>query len=415
MQTSPDMKPVLDIQGLWKSYRLGTPQPGYLSLRDRIMDGWKRRPKPEPFWALSDVSFSLQPGETAGIIGRNGAGKSTLLKILSRITPPTRGHVAVRGRVASLLEVGTGFHPELTGRENIYLNGAILGMKRAEIERRFDEIVDFSGVERFLDTSLKHYSSGMQLRLAFAVAAHLEPEILLIDEVLAVGDAAFQKKCIGKMNEVSRSGRTILFVSHNMGAVAQLCTTGIFLENGQVAFQGSIEHAIQQYMDQVSDAALSWEGVHAPTDFIRIENIRLLHPEPDMPVDTGMELTVELEFELLRPVENVSFELWCRYEDGTLLFCSYTHLLQLPAHARQARCRIPAGLLNEGYHSLDIGLSSDYVYSLLKIDNALSFRVEKHVGPDDYPGKDPGVMRPLLRWDLDGQPVYPDIQYAQAP
>ncbi len=196
---------------------------------------------------LVDTSFTVNPGESIGIIGRNGAGKSTLLKILSKITPPTSGKIISKGRIASLLEVGTGFHPELRGRENIYMNGSILGMRKAEINRHFDAIVDFSGVEKFLDTPLKRYSSGMQLRLAFAVAAHLEPEILIIDEVLAVGDAEFQKKCLGKMDEVSRSGRTVLFVSHQMGTIAQLCNRGMVLNKGQLVFEGPTQKAIDFY------------------------------------------------------------------------------------------------------------------------------------------------------------------------
>src|SRR5712692_6188799 len=206
------------------------------------------------FWALKDVSFEVKHGEVVGIIGRNGAGKSTLLKILSRITEPTTGQVQIDGRVASLLEVGTGFHPELTGRENIFLNGAILGMRRAEIARKFDEIVDFSEIEQFLDTPVKHYSSGMYVRLAFAVAAHLDPEILIVDEVLAVGDVAFQKKCLGKMNEVSKSGRTVLFVSHNMAAVENLCQRGVVLERGRVVFDGTAKDAVQHYLSGISSA-----------------------------------------------------------------------------------------------------------------------------------------------------------------
>lgn len=201
----------------------------------------------EDFWALKDVSFEVQPGEVVGIIGRNGAGKSTLLKILSRITEPTIGRVTLRGRVASLLEVGTGFHPELTGRENIFLNGAILGMSRSEIRRKFDEIVDFAEVETFLDTPVKRYSSGMYVRLAFAVAAHLEPEILIVDEVLAVGDAEFQKKCLGKMGDVAKGGRTVLFVSHNLSAISSLCGKAIFLKNGKISFHGTVSQAIQNY------------------------------------------------------------------------------------------------------------------------------------------------------------------------
>src|SRR6516162_1345807 len=203
-------------------------------------------------WALQDVSFVVKQGEVLGIIGANGAGKSTLLKILSRITEPTRGQVAIYGRVASLLEVGTGFHQDLTGRENIYFNGALLGMGRAEIQRKFDEMVAFAGVEKFIDTPVKHYSSGMQVRLAFAVAAHLEPEILLVDEVLAVGDAAFQRKCLGKMSEVSKGGRTVLFISHNMAAVENLCHKGIVIEEGSVVFLGDMKHAIERYLQGAS-------------------------------------------------------------------------------------------------------------------------------------------------------------------
>lgn len=242
------MKPILELASISKKYRLQHEQYGYKSLRESMMNVFRSRVTSEEFYALDNVSFDVNAGESIGIIGKNGAGKSTLLKILSRITYPTSGKITVRGRIASLLEVGTGFHPELTGRENIYLNGSILGMLRKEIERKFDEIVDFSGTERFLDTPLKHFSSGMQLRLAFAVAAFLEPEVLIIDEVLAVGDAEFQKRCIGKMESVSKSGRTILFVSHNMGAVQALCTKGIYLKNGAVAKTGSTSEVIQHYL-----------------------------------------------------------------------------------------------------------------------------------------------------------------------
>ncbi|MBI4945025.1 MAG: ABC transporter ATP-binding protein [Bacteroidetes bacterium] len=234
------MLPILEIKNISKKFRIQHEQQPYLSLRDSISKVIKSPlsfgrgvgAEVEDFWALKDVSFNVYPGESIGIIGKNGAGKSTLLKILSKITPPTSGKIISRGRIASLLEVGTGFHPELSGRENIFLNGSILGMKRKEIQKRFDEIVDFSGVEKFLDTPLKHYSSGMQLRLAFAVAAFLEPEILVIDEVLAVGDAEFQQKCLGKMEDVSKSGRTVLFVSHNMGAVKTLCRKSVLLNKG---------------------------------------------------------------------------------------------------------------------------------------------------------------------------------------
>ena len=254
------MKPILEIQNIGKKYQIQHLTGGYLSLRERMMSAIKfQRNEKEDFWALKDVSFEVQPGESLGIIGKNGAGKSTLLKILSKITPPNTGRIVSRGRIASLLEVGTGFHPELTGRENVFFNGSLLGMKRREIEAKFDEIVDFSGVEKFLDTPLKHYSSGMQLRLAFAVAAFLEPEILIIDEVLAVGDAEFQKKCLGKMEDVSKSGRTILFVSHNMGSIKSLCKQAILVDGGKIRVKDSIQNVIEQYFLQTKNEEGVWE------------------------------------------------------------------------------------------------------------------------------------------------------------
>jgi lipopolysaccharide transport system ATP-binding protein len=246
------MKPILEIKNVSKKYNIHHEgRQSYLSLRDSVMGLFKSsKISDEEFYALNDVSFDVYPGDSIGVIGRNGAGKSTLLKILSKITPPSTGKITCRGRIASLLEVGTGFHSELSGRENIYLNGSILGLRKREIENQFDAIVDFSGVEKFLDTPLKHYSSGMQLRLAFAVAAHLEPEILIIDEVLAVGDTEFQKKCLGKMNEVSKGGRTILFVSHNMGVVNQLCKKAIVLNYGKIAVAGTVDQAVDYYLNE---------------------------------------------------------------------------------------------------------------------------------------------------------------------
>ncbi len=241
------MKPVLEIQHISKKFLINHEQQPYLSIRDSISNIFKTKNTKEEFWALNDVNFEVMPGDTLGIIGKNGAGKSTLLKVLSKITPPTSGKIISRGRIASLLEVGTGFHPELSGRENVFMNGSILGMRRSEILKNFDAIVEFAGVDKFIDTPLKHYSSGMQLRLAFAVAAFLENEILIIDEVLAVGDAEFQKKCMRKMEDVSKSGRTILFVSHNMGAIQSLCKKGVFLEQGKVKLSGSIDEVIKNY------------------------------------------------------------------------------------------------------------------------------------------------------------------------
>ena len=242
------MKPILEIQSISKHFRISRIKDPYLSLREHMKNMFSPAEQQIDFWALKDVSFDVFPGESIGIIGKNGAGKSTLLKILSKITPPTSGKIINRGRIASLLEVGTGFHPELTGRENIYLNGSILGLKRKEITKHFDAIVEFSGVESFIDTPLKRFSSGMQLRLAFAVAAHLEPEILIIDEVLAVGDAEFQKKCLGKMDEVSKSGRTVLFVSHDMNAVSTLCSRCVLLSKGEVSYSGQTRESINLYL-----------------------------------------------------------------------------------------------------------------------------------------------------------------------
>ena len=243
------MKPILEIQNISKKFRINHEQQPYLSLRDSLTNIFKNKSSKEDFWALKDVSFDVMPGDTVGIIGKNGAGKSTLLKILSKITPPTTGKIISRGRIASLLEVGTGFHPELSGRENVFMNGSILGMRRAEILKNFDAIIDFAGVEKFIDTPLKHYSSGMQLRLAFAVAAFLENEILIIDEVLAVGDAEFQKKCMGKMGEVSKSGRTILFVSHQLSALEHVCKQGLILNKGHFFFKGDINTATKMYIE----------------------------------------------------------------------------------------------------------------------------------------------------------------------
>src|SRR5580765_3254517 len=240
-------------EGLGKQYRVGEPE-RYLALRDVLMRAVRsplklfRPAKSELMWALKEVSLQVQHGEVIGIIGRNGSGKTTLLKILSRVTRPTNGFAEVHGRMGTLLEVGTGFHPELTGRENVFLSGAILGMRKAEIERRFDEIVDFAEIDEFLDTPIKRYSSGMQVRLAFAVAAHLEPEILIVDEVLAVGDLAFQRKCLGKMGDVAIQGRTVLFVSHNMSVVSRLCDRGIWMDGGRIAAQGPMEDVVRQYL-----------------------------------------------------------------------------------------------------------------------------------------------------------------------
>ncbi len=305
------------VENLGKKYKLGSSKSGdfreSLSRLFRKPQTADRRPvSDKEFWALKDVSFEIKQGEAVGIIGRNGAGKSTLLKILSRITEPTTGRFEIFGRVSSLLEVGTGFHEELTGRENIYLNGTILGMRRAEIKTKFDEIVAFSGVEKFIDTPVKHYSSGMKVRLAFAVAAHLEPEILIIDEVLAVGDAEFQKKCLGKMEDVTqRGGRTVIFVSHNMGAVKSLCKKGIFLENGTVKLISSANEAVQEYLSGYDSIPFVQESFHREgSQNVNFKNIRFLNEfdEEQHNLITGQKLLVELEYTSgLDEIRNVMF------------------------------------------------------------------------------------------------------------
>jgi homopolymeric O-antigen transport system ATP-binding protein len=307
----------IQVENLSKRYRLGQTQTLRMRLAqavNRIKRGGAEQDgtNPDEFWALRDVSLDVRPGEVLGLIGRNGAGKSTLLKILSRITDPTHGQVTIHGRVGSLLEVGTGFHPELTGRENIFLNGAILGMKRAEISKQFDQIVDFAEVGRFLDTPVKRYSSGMYVRLAFAVAAHLEPEVLLIDEVLAVGDAAFQRKCLGKMGDVAKRGRTVVFVSHNMAAVSTLCDRSVLLEDGQVSFIGDTEQAVQRYLqhsNEQSPVALADRQDRAGSGAVRLTGITIQstdNPEQAY-IQSGDSLRVTIRYESNRPVKRPRF------------------------------------------------------------------------------------------------------------
>lgn len=343
------MQHIIEIQNIEKKYTISHVNKPYLTIQESIKGLFSRNESSEDFYALNGVSFNVQPGESLGIIGKNGAGKSTLLKILSRITPPSRGKIICRGRLASLLEVGTGFHPELTGRENIYLNGSILGLKRVEIDKKFDEIVDFSGVEKFLDTPLKHYSSGMQLRLAFAVAAHLEPEILVIDEVLAVGDAEFQNKCMGKMDEVSRSGRTVLFVSHNMAAIKKLCSKTIVLKKGTVAFHGNTNDAIATYLDENSSLNASGEiPVEALTfqsDFAKIKKVFLQNKaaagSSEILYLTPLHFRISLE--VMKEVEEALLDIKLISRDGIVITYSVnTFDGSMPIK------------LNEGVHEFDV-------------------------------------------------------------
>lgn len=369
-------------------------------------------------WALRDVSFEVKQGEAIGIIGRNGAGKSTLLKILSRITEPSTGRAVVHGRVGSLLEVGTGFHPELTGRDNVYLNGSILGMDRSYIDRKFDEIVAFSGVDRYVDTPVKRYSSGMYLRLAFAVAAHLEPEVLIVDEVLAVGDAEFQKKCLGKMGEVAKEGRTVLFVSHHMGAVRALCDSAMLLRGGTSVAFGSPDEIIAQYLDVRSEAVtpeLVWpdpwqapgtEEIRARTLRMRDGNGRVTNEVPD-----DEDLMVELEYEVLQRVWNAQVGFQVLTSDGTIVFESYQgdHLgevgVQEPGYYHWV-CRIPGMFLNSGQYYLKLWGYIPDVKWLFPNEVLLPFTITqmRPLGADR--GKRPGVVRTPLEWqDLSPVPA----------
>jgi lipopolysaccharide transport system ATP-binding protein len=401
------------VQSVGKLYNIGERRGGYQTLRESLTSAFRSRRNgnsnghaARTFWALKDVSFDVQRGEIVGIIGRNGAGKSTLLKILSRITDPTAGEIEISGRVGSLLEVGTGFHPELTGRENVFLNGAILGMKRAEIAAKFDEIVAFAGTEKFLDTPVKYYSSGMYTRLAFAVAAHLEPEILVVDEVLSVGDAEFQKKCLGKMGEVSRAGRTVLFVSHNMAAVKALCRRAILLNSGVIACSGDVSNVIDHYSLSVApqSTASEWpDPATAPgNENIRLSYVRVVPPgnEAAITIDTGAQ--IEIGFENLRRNIILGCTIYLTNREGVLIFESG----QVISPNGDSRCgfyrlngKIPADLLNAGRYSLDVQFGKDQRYVLFRLDQAACFEVENTAtGRGANMSVAPGVIRPLLSW-----------------
>ncbi len=365
----------------------------------------------EDFWALKDVSFEVKQGEVVGIIGRNGAGKSTLLKILSRITEPTSGRVTLRGRVASLLEVGTGFHPELTGRENIFLNGAILGMTRAEVRSKFDEIVAFAEVEKFLDTPVKRYSSGMYVRLAFAVAAHLEPEILVVDEVLAVGDAQFQKKCLGKMQDVARGeGRTVLFVSHNIGAVSSLCTRGIFLKSGRLGLAGDMQAVIHAYMadcvEQGFEVRFADNDPAAGDDVVRVRSARILGPadKPKGSITVSESAWVEVDYELTRRAPSPRINLHFCTDEGAFAFGSYEITTDGRSPGKyQCRMRLPANFLNGKTYFISIYATSfgpTHVHALLKDVMVLDVIDElDSITRQSYSGIFQGALRPLMEWE----------------
>jgi lipopolysaccharide transport system ATP-binding protein len=425
----------IEASGLGKRYRIGAPSVRHDSLRDllahavtaparnlralRRLTRFGQDGSPEDVvWALQDVSFTVSEGEVVGLVGRNGAGKSTLLKLLSRITEPSAGRAVLRGRVGSLLEVGTGFHPDLTGRENVFLNGAILGMDRRTVERRFDEIVDFAGVARFIDTPVKRYSSGMYLRLAFAVAAHLEPEILLVDEVLAVGDAQFQQKCLGKMRSVSQEGRTVLFVSHNLTAVRTLCTRALLLRDGGVAIDAPAAEVVSAYVADISDAV--WQWAPAPghdagrNESAAVERIAVTTPA-GVRVDeltTSTPFVITVDFATLHDAAFVGMTVIVYDSEHQCVFSSLSNRepawygRPMPRGQYAARCAVPGNLLNAGWYTVDINLfGKDFTDQHLLRD---VLRLEIQDSGElrgDYFGAYHGAVRPALAWAVESRDV----------
>jgi lipopolysaccharide transport system ATP-binding protein len=410
----------ISVRDLGKQYRIGGKRQrhetflsalaaGIASPLRRLRKIGKPAPDEQNFWALRDVSFELNRGEVLGIIGRNGAGKSTLLKLLSRITAPTEGRMEIHGRLGSLLEVGTGFHPELSGRENIFLNGTILGMKRREVSRKFDEIVEFSGIEQFLDTPVKRYSSGMYVRLAFAVAAHLEPEILVVDEVLAVGDVEFQKKCLGKMSEVAEGGRTILFVSHNMAAVQSLCHRAILLDHGSIEKEGDTASVLQHYL--VGDSLTShkvWKPKEGPGNgSFRLNSVRLLDLTGSevSSINISEDLIVEISYEVIKQ-GSVGFSLIMFDADARVLFGSLSNTEKLyygkplPLGQYRSTCRLPGDLLNSGRFYFSIVGFSAHWSDPFTVERAVAVEaVDDGILRGDYYGGFGGPLRPRLAWE----------------
>jgi lipopolysaccharide transport system ATP-binding protein len=361
----------------------------------------------EYVWALKDIDFEIEKGDSVGIIGRNGAGKSTLLKILSRVTQPTTGSLKVKGRIASLLEVGTGFHPELTGRENIYLNGAILGMRKKEITSKLDQIIDFSGVERYLDTPVKRYSSGMYVRLAFAVAAHLESEILIVDEVLAVGDAEFQKKCLGKMGEVSKGeGRTVLFVSHNLSAVETLCNKGIVLQHGALVAEGNAKEMVKRYLELGAGQNRKFHA-ERPEEALGNSSIKIMgaqvvnasSPNPDSIIDVSSKIDIKLDIINITSEEIISVGFDIKTMKGDVVFgtggkfnCVYNQITQLT-------CHIPANLLNDDFYQVHAYFHTNAMSTLYSNSELLTFEIKDSVREAGYLGKINGFIRTNLEWE----------------
>ena len=427
------MTTAIRVDKLSKRYRIGAAQAKYQygMLREVLVDvamtpvrlvkamagkGMRGSNSTSFIWALDDVSFDVEEGAVLGIVGRNGAGKSTLLKVLSRVTEPTKGTVTVRGRVGSLLEVGTGFHPELTGRENIYMNGAVLGMKRAEIDRKFDEIVAFSEVEQFIETPVKRYSSGMYLRLAFAVAAHLEPEILVVDEVLAVGDAEFQKKCLGKMGDVAQQGRTVLFVSHNMSSILRLTQEAIVMKKGRLIKRAPTQEAVDFYLSsgQAEVGERIWEAEDIPPSAAPFKPIALrLKDKTDKVVDTVRStepVTLELEYQLDAPLTGLRVGMYLSTMRGEYVFTAFDtdDVSQFEQFGSRkagryfSRCHLPADFLNEGRYSLGVNASSFGVRRYFMDETALSFNVDISGAPGtQWPEMRQGPVRPRLEWQIE--------------
>lgn len=414
---------VIKAEDISKQYRLGLVGTG--TVRDDLKRWWHNiQGKEDPFlkigeandrsskgksdyvWSLQDINFEINQGDSVGIIGRNGAGKSTLLKILSQVTQPTTGKIYTKGRIASLLEVGTGFHPEMTGRENIYLNGAILGMRKHEITRKFDEIVAFSGVERYIDTPVKRYSSGMYVRLAFAVAAHLESEILIVDEVLAVGDAEFQKKCLGKMNDVSKGeGRTVLFVSHNMGAVKNLCSRGIVLEHGKVVFDGGVEDSLNKYisidqLDNVNPRFFDRNSATFGNTFVRLNVVEIISTLNEAYYTINEELVIKIDFSIFKSIDN--FNLAINFKsliDDAIIFSQITSVKSSEKGEYISKLVLPANFLNSKLYSIDLHFVSNNA-SLLTINNIINLDVADFRDGINYYGEWAGYVRPSLQFDF---------------
>lgn len=410
------MKPIITLENVGKQYKIRSAGASYETFRDVLTDltvgrlrrQQQKKPSHETFWALNQVNLRIAPGDVLGIIGRNGAGKSTLLKLISHITEPTTGRIEIYGRVGSLLEVGTGFHPELTGRENVYLSGAILGMTRKEIDRKFDEIVSFSEIERFIDVPVKWYSSGMYVRLAFSVAAHVEPEILILDEVLSVGDASFQVKCFNKLEAIRRDGRTILFVSHNMQSVLRLCKRVIFLSEGTVIADGPPSEVASQYVSSRlrSSAEQTWDDINsAPGDEVaRLVAVRVRTEDGTVTdvIDIRKAVNIEMEYEILAAGEALAPNMHFFNEDGIYLFITGDRSTQPKDIGRYtSTVRIPGNFLAEGTISVNVALSSPLAIRFNE-PGVVTFQVidtlDGNSARGHYSGPMPGVIRPLLNW-----------------